>query len=91
MQDSAGQETALHYIRTKDGVEVDFAVSAAGKVKRLIECKLGDSKPHRALARFARQFPDAEAVQIVHNLRQEEFRNGIAIKDAATWLAQLAA
>lgn len=91
LQDSAGREVELHYIRTKDGAEVDFAFSEAGDLKQLIECKLGDNKPHRALFRFAEQFPDADAVQLVYNLRQEEFRNGIMIADAANWLARLAA
>jgi uncharacterized protein len=91
LQDSAGREVGLHYIRTKDDAEVDFAFSESGELKQLIECKLGDHKPHRALARFAEQFPGAEAVQIVYNLRQEEFRNGITITDAANWLARLAA
>jgi len=91
LQDSAGREVNLHYIRTKDGAEVDFAFSEAGDLKQLIECKLGDNKPHRALARFAEQFPGADSVQLVYNLRQEEFRNGITITDAANWLARLAA
>lgn len=91
LQDSAGREVGLHYIRTKDGAEVDFVLSEAGKLTQLIECKLGDNKPHRALARFAEQFPGTEAVQVVYNLRQEEFRNGITITDAANWLARLAA
>lgn len=90
LQDSAAREVGLHYIRTKDGTEVDFAYSEAGELKQLIECKLGDNKPHRALARFKEQFAGVEAVQIVYNLRQEEFRNGIVITDAANWLAQLA-
>jgi len=91
LQDSAGREVELHYIRTKDGAEVDFAFSESGELKQLIECKLGDNKPHRALARFAEQFPDVDALQLVYNLRQEEFRNRIAITDAANWLARLAA
>ena len=91
LQDSAGREVSLHYIRTKDGAEVDFAFSEAGELKQLIECKLGDNKPHRALASFAAQFPGAAAVQIVYNLRQAEFRSGIMIADAANWLARLAA
>ncbi|MDD2685921.1 MAG: ATP-binding protein [Gallionella sp.] len=91
LQDSAGREVALHYIRTKDNAEVDFAFSEAGELKQLIECKLGDNKPHRALMRFAEQFPSVEAIQIVYNLRQEEFRNGIRITDAANWLAELVA
>lgn len=91
LRDSAGKDVGLHYVRTKDDAEVDFALSEAGKLTQLVECKLGDNKPHRALVRFAAQFSDAEAVQIVFNLRQEEFRNGIMITDAAAWLAKLAA
>jgi len=91
LQDSAGRTAGLHYIRTKDGTEVDFALSEEGKLIQMIECKLGDNKPHRGLLRFAQQFPDAEAVQIVYGLRQEEFRNGISITDAANWLMGLSA
>jgi predicted AAA+ superfamily ATPase len=90
LRDSAGREVELHYLRTKDGAEVDFAFSEAGELKQLIECKFGDNKPHRALVRFAEQFPSVDAVQIVYNLKQEEFRNGIKITNAASWLAQLA-
>jgi predicted AAA+ superfamily ATPase len=91
LQDGMGKTAGLHYIRTKDGVEVDFALSEEGRLTHLIECKLGDNKPHRGLLRFAGQFPDAEAVQIVYGLRQEEFRNGIRISDAANWLVGLSA
>jgi hypothetical protein len=91
LQDSAGRTAGLHYIRTKDGTEVDFALSEEGNLTQMIECKLGDNKPHRGLLRFAEQFPDAQAVQIVYGLRQEEFRNGISITDAANWLMGLSA
>jgi predicted AAA+ superfamily ATPase len=91
LQDSAGRTVGLHYIRTKDGAEVDFALSENGKVSRMIECKLGDNTPHRGLIRFACQFTEADAVQIVYNLRQEELRNGIRITDAANWLNGLSA
>lgn len=91
LQDSAGRDVGLHYIRTKDGAEVDFALSEGGVLKQLVECKLGDNKTHRALMRFAEHFSGVDAVQIVYDLRQEEFRNGIVITDAAQWLARLAA
>ncbi len=91
LQDNAGRDVGLHYIRTKDGAEVDFAISDAGELEQMVECKLGDNKPHRGLTRFAAQFPDAEAVQVVARLRQEEFRNSIRITDAANWLASLSA
>lgn len=70
LQDSSGRSIGLHYIRTKDGTEVDFALSEEGRLTQMIECKLGDNKPHRGLSRFGEQFPQAEAVQIVYALRQ---------------------
>ena len=91
LRDSTGQDAGLHYVRTKDGAEVDFALSNGQQLSHLIECKLSDTKPHAALTRFAAQFSQAKAVQLVFNLRQEEFRNGIAITDAAKWLNSLAA
>ena len=91
LQDSTGKMFGLHYIRTKDGAEVDFSLSEEGKLTHLVECKPGDNKPHRGLSRFAGEFPDAESVQIVYRLRQEECRNGIRITDAAEWLAGLSA
>jgi uncharacterized protein len=91
LRDSTGQDIGLHYVRTKDGAEVDFALSNGQQLSHLVECKLSDAKPHTALTRFAAQFSQAKAVQLVFNLRQEEFRNGIAITDAAKWLNSLAA
>lgn len=90
-QDSLGRAAGLHYIRTKDGTEVDFALSEDGQLTRLLEVKWGDNSPHRGLSRFAQLFPHAEAEQIVYGLRQEEFRNGIKIVDAGAWLMGLSA
>ena len=42
-----------HYIRTKDGAEVDFALSNDKDLTHLIECKLSDNIPHRTLGGFA--------------------------------------
>lgn len=70
---------------------MDFALSNDGDLTHLIECKLSDSAPHRALSGFAGRFPQAEAIQLVRDLRQEEFRSAIRITEAANWLANLAA
>ena len=89
--DALGQASGLHYVRTKDGTEVDFALSHDRALTHLIECKLGDDKPHRALQRFAAQFPAAQAVQLVRHLRQEQQVQGLRITATAPWLAGLAA
>lgn len=88
-QDARGKSAGLHYIRTKDGAEVDFVLSEDNRLTHLIECKLSDSTIHRALASFAGKFPEAEAIQLVRDLRQEEYRNSVRIADAASWLASL--
>lgn len=91
LKDSRGRETELHYIRTKDGAEVDFVISDERELTDLIECKAADTKLHPALKRFAGQFPSAKAVQILGDLRQPQTKDGIEISDAAQWLAQLSA
>lgn len=88
-QDALGKSGGLHYLRTKDGAEVDFALSEDRRLTRLIECKLADAQVHRALAGFAGRFPEAEAIQLVYHLRQEEFRAPVHIRHAAGWLAGL--
>ena len=88
-QDTAGRATDLHYIRTKDGTEVDFALSEGDSLTHLVECKLSDAKPHRALARFAEQWPQAQAVQLVRECKVETDAGRLQIRDAALWMAAL--
>lgn len=87
--DAQGREVQLHYIRTKDGAEVDFAISEKNQLTHLIECKLGDDKPHRALKRFAEQHPQTAAVQVVRDLRHSFEAQGIEIRRADDWLMAL--
>lgn len=68
---------------SRDGAEVDFVLSAGQRLTHLIECKLADARPHRALRSFASRFPDARAMQLVRDLRQEEQRGTVRITDAA--------
>jgi uncharacterized protein len=91
LADTQGQATGLHYLRTKDGAEVDFALSRGGALTQLVECKLRDDKPHRALQRFSVECAPAPAIQLVRELRQEQDHGPVQIRRAATWLAQLAA
>lgn len=89
-QDTRGQAVDLHYIRTKDGAEVDFCLSEGDTLTHLVECKLSDTKPHRALARFADQWPQAQAVQLLRECSCEADVGSLQIRDAAPWLAALA-
>ena len=88
-QDTRGMAVDLHYIRTKDEAEVDFCLSEGDAVTQLVECKLSDAKPQRALARFAEQWPQAQAVQLVRECKAEADLGRLQIRDAAPWLAAL--
>jgi uncharacterized protein len=87
--DVQGKEVDLHYIRTKDGAEVDFALSNGKALTHLIECKLTDDKPHKALRRFADEMPKTEAIQLLRDLRHSFDAGRIHMARADQWLKQL--
>ena len=87
--DVQGKEVGLHYIRTKDDAEVDFALSEGGQLTHLIECKMRDNKPHRALRRFADAFPDTQAVQVIRDLRHSFDIGRLQMCRADEWLNAL--
>jgi len=87
--DTQGKEVALHYVRTKDGAEVDFAISDKGHLTHLVECKLSDEKPHKALQRFAQELAPVQAVQVVRNARHAYKMGDLSIEQAATYLNEL--
>ena len=91
LQDSEAAPVGLHYVRTKDGSEIDFALSCGNLLTHLIECKWADNAPHKAFARFMPLWPNAQAVQLVRHLRNPELHNGVNVVPAAPWLAALAA
>lgn len=89
-QDVMGKEFTLHYIRTKEGAEVDFVLCEDGNPTHLIECKHADNIVTPALFRFAELFPEAKSILLVRELRQEEYRRPVSILKGANWLAELA-
>ena len=91
LQDITGEDIDLHYIKTKDGKEVDFALSKNGKASHLIEVKLSEEALSLSLRLFAKNLPDAKAYQLVQNLRREQNKDNISIVNAGKWLAQLSA
>jgi len=90
-QDALGKQASLHYLRNKEGEEVDFLLCENGDPVRLIECKHADHRPTAALMKFAAVFSQAEAIQLVRELKQEEYRHPVAVVRGADWLATLSA
>ena len=91
MQDTKGADISLHYIRTKDGKEVDFSLAENGSLTHFIEVKLSDTDISRSLAYFKERHKTVKAVQLVHNARNEQETGGISIVRAANWLRTLSA
>lgn len=74
-----GEDTELHYIRTKDGEEVDFCLTRAGTAELFLEAKLSDDVPSRSLRRFHERH-GVPAIQLVKDLKNDR---------AADWLSRL--
>lgn len=91
LQDIYGKNTALHYIRTKTGHEIDFVISEDKVLSQIIEVKLTSSALSPALRHFAQKFPKASAVQLVHNLTREQNVGGISIVPCGQYLEKLSA
>ena len=91
LQDTAGEDISLHYVRTRDGREVDFALCKEDRIATLIEVKLADNRPSPGLMYFHGRASDAAAFQLVHNLRQEESVNDVSVVTAGRWLSTLEA
>ncbi len=86
--DYEGKNYALHYLRTKDGVEVDFALVNDGKVEQILEVKNSDASLHRALSAFQKKY-NFTAKQLVYDLRQERIDNSVEITNLTEYLLSL--
>ncbi|MDD5673917.1 MAG: ATP-binding protein [Chitinivibrionales bacterium] len=91
LQDTKGAPLSLHYLRTKDGKEIDFALAENDTITHGIEVKLSEDIPSRALYFFQEKAPSMNAVQLVHNLRHPQRTDAIEVARAGDWLAQLSA
>jgi Predicted ATPase (AAA+ superfamily) len=86
--DYFAEERTLHYLRTKDGVEVDFALAFQDTVESIIEVKVSDNSINKPLVYFHETY-NHPAVQVVKFLRHEELRKGIQLLSAEKYLANL--
>ncbi len=86
--DYHAEEYALHYLRTKDGVEVDFALVRETQIEKIIEVKLSDGEPSRSLVNFHEKY-NYPALQLVKVLRHEHQRDGITVLSAEKFLTEL--
>ena len=86
--DLAAEEYSLHYLRTKEGAEVDFALVCEDKIVQLIEVKLSDSSVSPSLKMFHEKYKHP-AVQLVKFLRNEYQQGDIQVLKAENYLSNL--
>lgn len=87
LEDYEGCRCELHYIRDKDGREVDFATVIDGKLHELIEVKLSDDKISSSLKYYTEKLKPQRAVQIVAQLSRAYDRDGIAVRSAVEYFS----
>lgn len=88
-RDVMGSDVNLHYLRTRDEAEVDFALIKDSAITHLIECKLSDTKVHPALARFSAENPNAKSLQLLRHCRQSNHHQTLTIVPACEFLHEL--
>jgi predicted AAA+ superfamily ATPase len=89
LHDAKGIDISLHYIRTKEGKEIDFAFVKEKVLTHFIEIKLSDNNISPNLRYFKNKHSSVEAIQLIHNLRNDIEVNGISVLQAGRWLSQL--
>lgn len=86
--DYLAESYTLHYLRTKDGEEIDFAVVRDDEIEQMIEVKNSDKEVSKALSTFHKKY-HIPAIQIVKNLRQDYLAQNIKIMKAVSFLSDL--
>jgi uncharacterized protein len=90
LSNTEGKSYKFHYLRTKDGKEIDFYVYLNPDREYLIEVKLGDDTASPNFNHFAQFFPGAKKLQLVKNLaREKTYPNGVEIRNLINWLSEM--
>jgi len=90
LEDCLGERCELHFLRTKDGREIDFFVTRNGSPLLMLEVKWSDGKPSRNFHPFSSFFPNTRNVQLVKELdREKTYPDGTEVRSACNWLADL--
>ena len=88
-EDVAGEDVALHYVRDRDGREVDFLIVRNGEPWQLVEVKWAEATPSPLLRRFLAE-ERVRRVQVVGALAQaHSFPDGLRVEPAPSFLGEL--
>jgi predicted AAA+ superfamily ATPase len=88
--DTKGWDVQLHYLRTKDGIEVDFLVVVDNHPLLAIEVKTADADIAKGLKHFKKFLPHTRMLQLVWDLNDEyDTPDGIQVRKLDKYLAEL--
>ncbi|MEM1244122.1 MAG: DUF4143 domain-containing protein, partial [Pseudomonadota bacterium] len=79
LEDYFGHQCSLHYLRYKDGREVDFAVVINNQLHDLIEVKQKDNDISKNLKYYKDKLKPNNAIQLVANLPRPYEKDGIKV------------
>jgi len=89
IEDTHGLDARLHYLRTKDGQELDFLITVDGKPVICFEVKSSDNTPSKAFNHFRKYLEIKECVQLVADLEREfDTQDGVKVRNLATFLSK---
>jgi uncharacterized protein len=90
-KDSAGESWSLHYLRDKEGREVDFVVTLNRRVHWLIEVKTSETEVGTGLRYYTQRLRPKESLQLVLRLDRPQEKGGVKLLPLAPWLESLSA
>lgn len=79
IEDYYGYRGSLHYIRDKDGREVDFVTQINNKIIDLIEVKTTDTTISSSLKYYSRLLQPKRTVQLVGNIKRAFHQDSILV------------
>lgn len=89
LEDYEGYRMQLHFIRDKEGREIDFVITKDKKLESLIEAKWSEDDISKNLVYYSERLKPKQSLQLVANLKREYKKNKIEVLSAKTFLSNL--
>jgi len=89
LDDAEGLAVGLHYLRDREGREVDFLVTAGRKPWFAVEAKLSESRVDPALLHFKERLAIPWAYQVTLEGGRDFVQDGVRVVPASRFLAAL--
>lgn len=89
LEDTEGHAVSLHYLRDRDGREVDFLVTAGRKPWFAVEVKLQDARVDPVLLHFRERLAIPWTYQVLLEGTRDFVENGVRVLPASRFLAAL--